>query len=482
MSSFVGVAASGNQLQTQNTSNGWAVVDAISQQTYQNGATFSCRFPVGAAAMAGMTTPQSPAAAPYDPTAGGLGLYGFLWYAHADVGAVLITEIINGVSSPYIVQNSSALATDVFSVEYDGYYARYYYNGVLSRTSPPVPNLTLAAYFTGFEAGNMAADVYFASVPQATPNPFLATGNCVTHDSAAQKIGGVTAWDSGIYSINGYTACRIHGKNSPTSFSGVTNQDVMIGLSQKPTSSSSFIAADFAIRNNGGANYQIFENAALILTVAGVTPFYTDFLLISYDGTTVDYWINDVLVHSTAAAGLTLYAFCPFNSVGAALNSLSFGPSTQADTVPTHGMDPNAAGTIGSNFSAAAVVCGAGVGNTHDTDVISLTVTTTGAPVEVDGFCNFAASHTNNAVFNQALFSIYMDGTIISSAQYDATQESNRQINSADVLPVTLTVTNAPPLGSHTFTLHAHVSIGGTLGVGQVSCTNNFIKVREIKR
>ena len=354
-----GVAVAGNQLQSQNNTSGWGVVDAYTRQSYGNGATFSCRFPINAnGVMAGFTTALS-GGTPYNPTTGGGGTSQFLWFANNSSGfPQQIAETIGGTTTLYNISASTVAATDVLSIEYDGFYVRYYYNGVLLRTSPPVPGLVLSGYFTSDVAGDIAADVYFASVPAATPWAWEQTGTCIVNDDNAVKPTGSAAWDSGAFTISGFTQAHIQGKASGAA-------DVaMFGLTTTPSASVSFSNINYAWYNAGGT-WEIYESGTLVGGSRG-TVATTDLAWITYDGATITYWLNGASIRTVSIAALTVYGQVAMYNVNAAggINSLKFGSGVKIDSTATAAIDQNAATTVGINVQTGfPIVIALGPGN-----------------------------------------------------------------------------------------------------------------------
>jgi hypothetical protein len=161
----------------------------------------------------------------------------------------------------------------------------------------------------------------------------------------------------------------------------------------------------------------------------------------------------------------------------------SVGQPGAANGTATADMQANSVSSIGSNFSAGVVSCGASVSIHTPTQftVISITVTTVGDPVEIDISCNASFGNIPNGVFAESLFSVWRDGASIGSTTYDATQLPSSGINTTGV-PITLVATDSPSAGSHTYELHYTVEASGSTGSVTALLTNNFIKVREIKK
>lgn len=386
-------------------------------------------------------------------------------------GTLGVTELgaATGLGASYV-------AGDLLSVTYDGAFIRYLKNGAVLRQIAAPPNLTLYADSSFFTQQAAAANLQFGPYGTATPVLFVPIFGCVVSDENVQKTGGVAAtWDSGIYSINGYQKCHVVFKANDT-----TN-NFMIGLAQNPILPATplYAGIDFALHCAAGT-LQIFEAGTFVGSIGAYST--ADLFAITYDSSTVTYWQNSTSLRTVAISGKTYYATGAFNQIGAACNSLEFGPGSLIPLADTAQINSNAVSSMGSNFSATAVTNLSAVsGVVVDTTVISLTVTTTGAPVAVDAMTVASWGQTGNAGPIIALVSVYRDGTVIASSQYDGSQYVTGRTTSP-AIPVTLSVTDAPAAGSHTYTLHYQAKTGGTTGTIQATMVNNFIKVREIKR
>lgn len=158
------------------------------------------------------------------------------------------------------------------------------------------------------------------------------------------------------------------------------------------------------------------------------------------------------------------------------------GISGTAIPVDSAFLAANSASQMVANFSATAVTNTSTVSGTPvDTAVISVTLTTIGSPIAIDAMTVVSWASTGTASPSTALISVYRDGAIIASSQFDGSQYIIARFGSAQI-PVTLTVTDAPAAGSHTYELHYRGVTGGTTGNIQATLVNNFIKVREIKK
>lgn len=268
-----------------------------------------------------------------------------------------------GIDKGYV--GGAALKGDILQVIYDGWWVRYSINGV--QVWQTAAGSGLAFYFGAamYDPGDALGSVEFTSLAAATPSQWVATGNCVVNDNNVSKVGGVSAWDSCAYSLTGYMTCHVVGKSN-----GLTDT-AMIGLSQEPAKSSSYVNMDYgwyATELDGDPLWQIYEAGAD--TGVQLPRALTDVAAVTYDGTYVRYWMNGVeQVHFAEVLGRTLFGFCPFYLPGSGFNSLTFGPTTSLAVVDTPQLGDNAATDVltasvmsgGAGSEAAAVITGLSV-------------------------------------------------------------------------------------------------------------------------
>jgi hypothetical protein len=308
----------------------WAQRCFQSKEGYSNGCVISFSTAVlGGAHMLGLS--NVPAVGNYTSimTAG--------WYAHGDATR---SEVVVGGAVVTWVSAAPAL-TDVYTITYDNFTFRWWFNGTLTYQWYSPNAGVLYAWGDGYYYTSAFKNISFEPYGQATPNPFIATNGCVTHDSTAYKSGGAAnTWDSAVYSLNSYTICHLLFKTSDIT------KDFMFGLCTLPTTSNSYTNLNYAMqpRSGGGANWVIYESGTLISTFAA--PTVTDLAAITYDGATVTYYLNGTVLRTVAVAGLTLYASSSFYTIGASVNSLEFGPSTKIPAIDTAQISPGAVTSV----------------------------------------------------------------------------------------------------------------------------------------
>jgi hypothetical protein len=145
------------------------------------------------------------------------------------------------------------------------------------------------------------------------------TGITLISQTAVQKpAGGAAAWDSRARSQESFTA------SAYISFSPAqTSAAIMMGLSENPTSTTSFTALNYAFSVTATGTLQIYELGTLIQTIGFYTT--TDVLKITYDGTTIRYFQNATLLRSvTRAVGAALFLSSSFFTPGGQLADIEF--------------------------------------------------------------------------------------------------------------------------------------------------------------
>jgi hypothetical protein len=251
-------------------------------------------------------------------------------YLHNNAGSPQLEIYENGA------QVLAAIATgalDSYEVRYDGNWIRYYRNGASLRE---VSNPGKVFFFdSSFNApGCGVTDVSFGSSNSATPAPFIARGFCKVSDQSITKSGGSTGWgDADCFSIAGYPTCHLTFKANEN------NTDKMVGLNRDPTTDQSYVSLDFAFYPAGGGTYDIYESSVS----QGVTGSYTDKteFAITYDATSVRYYVDRVLRKTTTSAGLTLFMDSSFFTPGGGVNSVRFGPTASLPNIDTNQLSQN---------------------------------------------------------------------------------------------------------------------------------------------
>lgn len=314
--------------------------DCVSTRAYSS-VSVSAQYNSGGAVSIGLATSvgSSPSVSP----AASAGYYGI--YFHPDSG---VTQAFAG--STILWTGATPAKNDLAEVIYDGFTFRYYYNGslVASFQAQGLSVYVDASFYSG-----ALSNVEITVGALATPTQWVATGNCVVNDTNALKQGGAATWDSSVYSVVGYQVCHITAKTNP--FTGSTYQ-FMAGLSAAPAASPSYLNANYAFYADGTAPaWRIYESGTPVVTFGGI-PTVNDVVAITYDGTTITYWLNGVSVRTVSAPGLTLYGFCPFCAPGAGINSLRFGPTTNLAVQDTAQLGVNAATAIYAGTTASTTL------------------------------------------------------------------------------------------------------------------------------
>lgn len=250
-------------------------------------------------------------------------------------------------------------ASTVFSVVYDGISVRYFMDGILKYTSAAAGNIRLYldssikdvnAQFNSLRFGpsnpatfNSAALINTESTARAAADSALATqintvsvtltnvadvytlvcGGTVQDlgGGTIKKVGGASAFDSGAYTVDGYTG------GAYCSFTaGQTGLDMAAGLNTDPATDNDYASIDYSwVCNNADVAY-IFESGVNISSFGAFTT--STVFSITYDGSFVRYYMDGALKRQTVAApALKFYFDSSILAPGAIMNDIRFGPA-----------------------------------------------------------------------------------------------------------------------------------------------------------
>jgi hypothetical protein len=484
------VSCSGNTAYASNqiTTAGFGARCFTSNESYSNGCTVAGRItaPVSGASYLGLT--NSPVVGVDQATAA--------WYPHPDVGGYQILYAGLPVTNPATgttIFGATVSASDVLTVEYDTFFFYWYRNNTLiwQQYSPNAGALYL--FGDMFYPNSGWSQLSFTPNGALTPNPFLATGSCVTHDSTASKSSsGASAWDSAIYSLNAYLSCHIQAKVSTP-----TNTYVIVGLTPTPppisTHGSSYLSLYYSFES-AITEYLILINgiavpAANVPLLSGAVPVYTDLLAVTYDGSHVNFILNGATVYTIAVTGdPALYGMAAFYTPGASINSLSFGPGTTLDTVPTASIDPNAVSQIvyAANFASGNLLQsnnGALAGDSSE-----LGINTTGGIVSMDLVFEITLNANAAAYLTGLTMSLLQDQSsiglpLVTFATYDLYKAFSSNPSSKYTVTITLvgSIPSLPANGAG-----YGFSISGTSGAPTNTILGTYtgisLKIREYKK
>lgn len=215
-------------------------------------------------------------------------------------------------------------AGDVLSVSYDGTKVRYLKNGVVLRTVTVSISAPLYADASFYSVGGKITDIDFH---QGT----YADGVIVLRDTA-RKVAGSDAWSAGFRSKVGYIG------GAAVSFVPSQNDKyLMVGLNSDPAADNSYTSIDYAMYASADGNLYAYESGVQAASMGAYAA--GDVLSVIYDGSTVKYLKNGVVLRSVAAnISVPLYADSSFHSVGGEITNLQFGRSA-ADRVTTFSYD-----------------------------------------------------------------------------------------------------------------------------------------------
>jgi hypothetical protein len=243
----------------------------------------------------------------------------------------------------------------IFEIRYDSKYATFLRNGVQWWTVA-VPN---KAFFfdSSFATPGAAIDnVYFGSLNPANSSPYLARGQCNVSDESFTKVGGASAWDSDIYSLEGYPTAHISFKaNQTTAYFD-------IGFSINPGANQDYTSVGFGLYCTGAGTLS-FQTGSSITNLS--VPYTTsDLLALTYDGTNMTLLKNNSSIYTNTImgtigvpAGTPVFLDSSFNTPGGGANTVQFGPTTQFQIADTFQVGLNAISTI---LSSSGGVSGSG--------------------------------------------------------------------------------------------------------------------------
>lgn len=399
------------------------------------------------------------------------------WTIHEGNVAVLVDAIT-------IHQN------DLFQVTYDGFTVRYYYNGtnVWSTQKQGLSLFIGIAIF--FPSGAMLSNVETTVGALATPAQFVATGQCIVNNTNAMKEGGSPAWDSAIKSLIGYGTCHITAKVN----SVATNQNrVVFGLTTSPSLVLTNVTPNYAWYSDtsGSGLWTIVESGTAIATF--VSPLTTDVPWITYDGTTVNYYLNDPSTprRSTTNSSLFLYGCAVFYDPNGGINSLRFGPTTNLAVSDTPQLGVDAASQV---ISATSPSFNTNLRTASPfADMLTASGIFSGAPVGIDFSATMSVVLEGCSLNSPLEIVITRDGTAIGTAVvdlYNVVENIEPSGSSGPIqvwyIPTALIVNDTPPAGTHTYAAHLIAVTCNTFGSGIVGANCNgvalVLKVREYKK
>ena len=465
----------------QNTNGVWG------QRTYQSKESYT----TGCQISFSVTAPQDAQTLGLSniPTAGGAGPQQYMsagWYAWNPGGGwfVIFNQNQQGQVYPGTGPGGTPGPNDVATVTYDQFWFRWWLNGALVHQEY-YPNAGAlyafgdfydpSAFFTGETTRNISFGPYGAS----TPNPFIATGACVTHDSTAQKVGVGPGFDSCVYSLNSYSTCHLQAKAN----TNVPNGGMVIGFAGA-TPATAPANPDYGWLLGAGGVAQVRIGGSIVLQLPNAY-LATDLFSMVYDGSQINWYYNGAITYSHYDAGRTFFFSSLFYDSG--INSLSFGPGITLDLIPTAGMDANAASQMVSAYAAGPIAPPAATNGAPSVATIgSLNINTTGSPVAVD--VSLGIVQLFNALGTTAWnmqITVLRDGQPITgspTATWDSSTIPWTPNAYVPAQPVAFTFVDASvPSGRHSYAVVMTLSKSGA-GVTQMSWGQESIKLREIKR
>lgn len=148
---------------------------------------------------------------------------------------------------------------------------------------------------------------------------FVARGNCEIIGDVARKVGGVSAWDSDVYSPDQYNnGCFVSFRADQT------NLAVHVGLNSDPTTDQNYTGLDYAWHAHSDGNAYIRESSVEIQNSGSYTT--STVFEVRFDGRLIKYFKGGALIRQVPVQNLTLFMDSSFYSPGARISALHFGP------------------------------------------------------------------------------------------------------------------------------------------------------------
>jgi predicted phage tail protein len=205
----------------------------------------------------------------------------------------------------------------------------------------------------GLDIRDVNGSVVFAS---GSAGPNLSTsGGVVLGASAnmrvigatATKVSGANAWDSAVWSTDGYVGGAFVSASADS-----TGGSIMVGLNTDPTADNSYASLDYAWYAVGDGHCEMYESGSFVGNGGAYAA--GDVFSITYDGSTVKYWHNGSL---TRTVGVTiagaLYLDSSFATPGGKWNNLRFGPYGNPSAIQPS--NPITGGNVSTYIAAAAI-------------------------------------------------------------------------------------------------------------------------------
>jgi predicted phage tail protein len=205
----------------------------------------------------------------------------------------------------------------------------------------------------GLDIRDVNGNVVFAS---GSSGPNLSTSGSVVLGASANmrvigataaKVSGADAWDSAVWSTDGYVGGAFVS-GSPNS----NAQSMMLGLNTDPTADNSYGSLDYAWYAVSDGHCEMYEGGSFVGNGGAYAA--GDVFSITYDGSTVKYWRNGALARTVVVtiAG-ALYLDSSFATPGGKWNNLRFGPYGNPSAVQPS--NPITGGNVSTYIAAAAI-------------------------------------------------------------------------------------------------------------------------------
>ena len=189
-----------------------------------------------------------------------------------------------------------------------------------------------AAYNASIAASNAQGAANTAQTAANAMNTLslVVRGNLTLIGNTVTKTSGVGGWDSDAYSRESYTGGAFTTGVAPNS-----NYYLMFGLNTDPATDSSYASLDYAVYLLAGGTFDVYESGNSVTGSGGYGSWTGgDVFAVLYDGHNITYTHNGSVFRTFAAGpGITFFFDSSFNSPGATLTNIRFGPMTPRNTV-----------------------------------------------------------------------------------------------------------------------------------------------------
>lgn len=190
-------------------------------------------------------------------------------------------------------------------------------------TAPGIVAASLLPSASTLNSLESSADAAYALAASMEALTLINDAGMTVIGNSATKAGGTAGWNAAVRSKDGYVGGAF------VSFTLATlGCSLVVGLNADPTTDNGFSGIDRALYVDGSDN-KLYAMESGAGTDLGVTCVVNDVLAVAYDGSTVRYLRNGVVLRTVAASiSSALFLDSSFNDVGGGVKNIKFGPMT----------------------------------------------------------------------------------------------------------------------------------------------------------